>query len=126
MANLTKAETKLFLYESKKNGVLNDNELQELLEMVNDAEYVEELDAIVEAVSDLAEDESDNSDLGNVLEAVSEYLENAKSEYENNEESVLQESVDETKLNIYESAKAGYITDEERDKLLEIVESVGI
>ena len=125
MANLTKAEAKLFLYESTKNGVLEEEEMRELLEMVDDAETLEDVEAIVEAVSNFDSEEEPTSNLEDVLEAVTSYLEDAKEEYENDvEEDPVLEAVNETKLNVYEACKQGHISKEEQDQLLEIVESV--
>ena len=57
MANLTREETKLFLYEAHRNEVLNDVELNTLLEAVEDAEYVSDLEEIVESVNGLINEE---------------------------------------------------------------------
>ena len=101
---MSKAETKLFLYESKKAGVIDDEMLTELLEMVEESESEESLTAIVEAVSELETEET-------VEESVEEV-------------DAVAERCKETKLNVYEACKAGYISVEERDDLLAVIESV--
>lgn len=135
---MSKAETKLFLYESKKAGVIDDEMLTELLEMVEESESEESLTAIVEAVSELETEETveesveEPESIETVLEAVESFLEEAKEKAETEE--TVEESVEEvdavaerckeTKLNVYEACKAGYISVEERDDLLAVIESV--
>lgn len=140
---MSKAETKLYLYESKKAGVIDEELLTDLLEMVEGFESEEQFEAVIEAVAEIAEADAEEvveegaeeqpESIENVLEAVESFLENAKTKAETKPEVVeestedvneVEERCKETKLNVYEACSAGYITEEERDNLINIIESV--
>lgn len=95
--------------------------IEELKEKIKKAESKKAIEKIKEKAKDSMEELADVADDDDIEDRLEELYDEFIDSVDEEEENTIEERVNEVRLSIYESCKAGYITESERDELLTIV-----